>query len=117
MAAELYLCPLRERFVNVLVFARECRWVDDGKIYLITEKVVEIDCGERVPSRQERLLDPSFEGPVFFRFQIGVGNDPGPRGKRLFEACLFDAGGVGKSQPRSRKELATAKRQITQRHS
>src|SRR5258708_158519 len=104
---------MREGLVNVLVFARERDWIDDCEVDLVAKQVVEIDRREGIFPQEERLLNPSFECAVFFRFQIGVGNDSRPAGELLFKARLLDAGGVGKSQPRPGKELASAKSQVT----
>src|ERR1700686_1728752 len=82
-AVEFHLCALRERLVNVFVFAGECVGIDEGKVNLIPKQVVEIDGGKRIPPRKELLLHPRLKGAVFFRSQMRIGNDSRSPGESL----------------------------------
>src|SRR5258708_24860893 len=66
-AVEFELCALRERLVNVFVFAGECGGVDQGKVNLVPKQVGVIDGRKRIPSPPAHLLHPPLAAAAFFR--------------------------------------------------
>src|SRR5882724_405506 len=107
---------MSHRLVDVLILPRERDWVDDGKVDLVPEEIIEVHRRKLISATVEALLDSGFEGAIFLRFEVGVRQNSWPGNKGFFKARFFDSSRIGESQARAREETPALQDQQTQCH-
>ena len=106
---------MRQRPVQIEIFAFKSQRVDHLKGDLIGEQIVEVNRGKGIAIFGEALFHATFQRTIFFRLQVGIGIDEAADAKRLFKSRLLDAGAIAKTQPGRAQGIAAAPRQESQR--